>query len=358
MKLDKQTIAYLRLRNQQLLSSQCGTAGEVVARLGAMQAQDYANALWAIGVRLPGATVTQVEQALADHSIIRTWPMRGTLHFVAAADVRWMLDLLASRSIAGSAGRRRQLEIDEATLLRSGALLQETLQGGRQQSRAALFAVLEANGVSTAGQRGFHILSYHAQTGLLCFGAHEGKQPTFALLDDWVPHAPTLPHAEALAALARRYFTSHGPATVEDLARWAGITLTDARAGLAKVAAELVHGEYAGAAYWMPPVLADQHDLALPVLLLPGFDEYLIGYRGRSAVLDAAHEDKIVPGGNGVFQPMLVIDGQVEGTWKRSVKSKAVRVQIQPFGVLGAAHQRRPQAAEQYGRFLDRPVLG
>ncbi|MBK8050796.1 MAG: winged helix DNA-binding domain-containing protein [Anaerolineales bacterium] len=189
MKLDQRTIAHLRLCNQQLVSSHCGTPAEVVARLGAMQAQDYANALWAVGVRLPGSTVTQVEQALADHSIIRTWPMRGTLHFVATADVRWMLELLASRSVAASAGRLRQLEIDEPTLRRSGELLREELQGGRQRSRPALFSLLDAAGISTAGQRGFHILGHHAQTGLVCLGVQEGKQPTFALLAEWAPTA-------------------------------------------------------------------------------------------------------------------------------------------------------------------------
>ena len=181
------TIARQRLANQQIADPTLTRPADVVAWLGAMQAQDYLGALWAIGLRLPGAREATVEQALADRSIVRTWPMRGTLHFVAAADARWMLALLAPRTMAQAAGRFRQLGLDDDAFALSRDACIAALQGGRQLTRAALYQVVEAAHVSTAGQRGIHILWRLAHEQLICFGARAGKQQTFALLDEWAP---------------------------------------------------------------------------------------------------------------------------------------------------------------------------
>jgi hypothetical protein len=193
---------------------------EVVRWLCAVQAQDYLGALWAVGLRMrsapESATEAGVEQALADRRIVRTWPARGTLHFVAAADVRWMLGLLAARVILRSAGRYRQLGLDEATFARSKEVLTGALAGGKQLPREALYRVLDVAGISPAGQRGIHILSRLAQEGVLCFGARQGKQQMFTLLEEWIAPAAPKTRAEALVELTRRYFTSRGPATVQD----------------------------------------------------------------------------------------------------------------------------------------------
>ena len=179
-------IARLRLLNQQIMPSKCKQPNDVVRTLGAIQAQDYSGALWAIGLRLPGSTQTTIEQAIANRTIVRTWPMRGTLHFVAAADVRWMLELLTPRILSGAARRDQQLGLDEAVYARCRKLFVGALQGGRQLTRDAIYQVLEREKISTDGQRGYHILWRLGQEGVICFGAHEGKQPTFALLDEWV----------------------------------------------------------------------------------------------------------------------------------------------------------------------------
>ncbi len=349
-------IARQRLVSQQIARHSFETPGEVVAHLGAVQAQDYPGALWSVGLRLPekvGATEADVERALAERRIVRTWPMRGTLHFVAAADVRWMLDLLAPRVLEKSAPRRVQLELDEATLAAGARLFEKALAGGRQLTRAAMCALLDEAGISPAGQRGYHMLAYLAQTGLLCFGAAEGKQQTFTLLEEWVPNAARLPRDEALATLAQRYFTGHGPATVQDFTWWSGLTVTEARAGLAAAAGGLACEKVGGKEYW-----TGQGQAAAPgagVHLLPGFDEYMLGYTDRSAALDRAHAARVHPGGNGIFRATLVSDGRVVGVWRRTLKAKAVALALEPFAALDEAEQEAAvRAAERYGRYLSR----
>lgn len=195
----------------------------MVAFFGAVHAQDYRGALWGVGQRVAGATEADVERALAERSIVRTWPMRGTLHFVAPDDVRWMLRLLAPRAIARAAGRHRQLGLDAATFAQSRDRLTAVLAGGNQLTRDAIYAELDRSGISTAGQRGIHILAQLAMEGVICFGARRSKQQTFALLDEWVPSSRMLEGDEALAELAARYFASHGPATLADFAWWSGL---------------------------------------------------------------------------------------------------------------------------------------
>jgi hypothetical protein len=356
-------LAARRLINQQIAATTCTTPAEIAAHLLAMQAQDYLGTLWAVGLRLPGSTERTVEAALDDRSLVRTWPLRGTLHMVAAADVAWLLDLLAPRQLAKQAGRRKQLGIDEETLARSREVCQEALQGGKQLERGAMFATLETHGISTAGQRGIHIFGHLAQAGLLCLGARSGKQFTFTLLDEWVPHARTLPRDEALLELARRYFTGHGPATVQDFAWWAGLTLTDARAALAAATPHLHQEEIDGQTYWQAPPSAGLPDtlaasLADAVHLLPGFDEYLLSYTDRRAVLDPQFAERTHPGANGMMLPVIVLGGRVVGVWKRTIKRKAVNLVFSPFEPLAAAQQDAVAVtAQRYGQFLELPVI-
>jgi hypothetical protein len=349
-------ITRYRLLNQRISRAQESEPGGVVSRLGALQAQDYAGAKWSLGLRLPdGTTETDIEQAIADRRIVRTWPMRGTLHFVAAADVRWMLELLTPRVIAGSAARQQQLGLDAAVFGRSKELFAAALAGGKQLTRDEMYRTLEQGGISTASQRGYHILWRAAQDGLICFGPHAGKQPTFVLLHEWVPGAKRRERDEALSELARRYFTGHGPATVQDLCWWSGLTAADARAGLDAVKELLTHETVDGKTYWMaahqpaPPPL----DGSPEVYLLPGFDEYLLGYRDRSAALDPQHAPIIVPGNNGVFLPTVVVDGRVAGTWKRTLTKRVARTMAQPFCPLTAAEEEAvTRATARYARFL------
>jgi hypothetical protein len=346
-------IAHQRLYHQKITGSQFEKPAEVVAWLGAIQAQDYTGALWTVGLRTPNATEAAVEQTIADRQIVRTWPMRGTLHFVAPADVRWMLKLLTPRVIANSARRYAQLALAADSFAHSQDVFIKALEGGKQLTRAAMMEVLERAGIATANQRGYHILGWAAQTGLICFGPMQGKQPTFVLLDEWIPQGKMLTREESLAAVALRYFTGHGPATLQDFLWWTGLPAADARAGLEMVKAQLVQAKIAGQIYWLPQTTPTQRPQPPAGYLLPGFDEYLLGYTDRSAVLDPLYNQRIQPGRNGVFTPTVVIDGQIVGTWKRTVKKGAVLITPSPFGSFSSEEQQRvAAAAECYGNFL------
>ncbi len=351
-------IAVHILYNQQLEQTRLYTPGEVVAWLGAVQAQDYLGALWSVGLRMPKATDGVIEQAIADKTIVRTWPMRGTLHFVAPADVRWMQALLTPRVIANSARRHAELGLDTAIFARSQDLFANALQGGKRLTRPAMLDVLAQAGIATAQQRGYHILGWVAQRSLICFGPMQGKQPTFVWLDDWVPAGRQFTREEALATLAKRYFTGHGPATLPDFIWWTGLTAADAKAGLAMVKAQLVHEVVDGQTYWMAQTMATVREQPLTAYLLPGFDEYLLGYTNRSAVLDPIYHPITHPGKNGVFSPTVVIDGRVAGVWKRILKQKSVSITAQPFTTFtGEQDQAIAAAAQRYGEFLGLPAV-
>jgi hypothetical protein len=345
-------IAAMRMANQQIESSTRASVSDVVTQLTAVQAQDYRGALWSIGLRYRGSTIDDVERAIAAREIVRTWPMRRTLHFVAAADVRWMLQLLAPRMIKGAVGRMRQLELDDKLIARSAKALAKALRDGKRLTREELYAVLERAKISAANQRGIHILSRLSQESFLCFASHRGKQPAFALLDEWIPTSRMLARDEALAELTLRYFRGHGPATVRDLAWWAGITLGDARAGVAMVASELQEERIGDTAYVVTKDAVAGPGSTRSVHLLPGFDEYLLGYTDRSVALDAIHAGAIVPGNNGMFMPTIVAGGRVVGTWKPVLNAKGNSVTAFPFAPLNARDERAlAVTAKRYARF-------
>ncbi|MBC7919852.1 MAG: AlkZ family DNA glycosylase [Ferruginibacter sp.] len=349
-------IAHYRLLNQRIAGGQFSRPAEVVQWMGAMQAQDYQQVLWAIGLRTNVTRRTDIEQAIAERKIVLTWPMRGTLHFVPAENAKWMLKFLAPRQLAADKLRLKQLELDAKILERCRQLFHHALQGGKRLSRTAMMQLLEAAQINPKGQRGYHILWYVAQEGLVCHGPMQGKEQTFVLLDEWIPDARQLSREDALAELAQCYFASRGPASINDFAGWAGLTLADARAGLESARASLV-SKQGTKEYWLTQCAADhQMPDALGVYLLPGFDEYLLGYKDRRDVLAGEHARKIVPGGNGVFLPTIVIDGQVVGTWKRAFRKNTVEVTLTPFMPLGISKTEIAVAVKRFGDFIDLPL--
>lgn len=346
-------IGSLRLKRQQIAATKFRTPREIVSFMGAMQAQDYPGAKWSIGLRLPNVTDADIEKALAEKSIVRTWPMRGTLHFVAPEDVRWMLALLTPRVLAASAKRREQLNLDAKTLARSKEVLIKALSGGKQLTREETMSALEKAGISTASQRGYHILWHAAQEALICFGPPRGKEQTFVLLDEWLPKQEPLPREEALAALAKRYFTSHGPATLQDFAWWSGLTMSDVKKGVEASKASLREVTLVDQKYFLPEDVPEAKHSLSSVHLLPGFDEYLLGYKDRSAVLDPQYAQSIHPGANGVFKPTIVVDGQVSGIWERTLKKDKVIVRLKPFAPLPKTSEKAlAKAVERYGSYL------
>lgn len=343
-----------RLRNHRLVQSPGDDPAAVVAWFGAVQAQDYLGALWAVGQRAPGTVQSDIELALAEGTIVRTWPMRGTLHFVAAEDVRWMLDLLAPRIVRRHAPRlHREFGLDAAALAACRKVLVGALGSG-PLPRPQAYQALESKGIPTAGQRGVHILGRLAMEGLICFGPRSEKQQTLVLLDEWVPEGRGLLREEALTELTLRYFTAHGPATARDFAWWSGLTLAEVRAALHLVERRLLHETIEEETYWF----SQPDGAALPrhpasAHLLPPFDEYLVGYRDRGAVLDPRHTSRL----GALLSPVVEIAGRIAGTWKRELAPGRVTVHLAPFARLPAKEKQQvATAAGRYGKFLGVPA--
>lgn len=352
-------IAYRRLHNQHISRSPLDKPEEVVNWLVAVQAQDYPASLWGVGLRTSGSgnvTEADIEQTIAEKKIIRTWPMRGTLHFVAAEDVRWMLELLTPRVISLRAGRYRELELNDTISKKSGEILAGALEGGKQLTRSELYAILEEAGISSARQRGYHILTWLAQKGIICFGPRDGKQHTFTLLDEWVPGGKMLEHDEALAELARRYITSHGPATEYDFSAWSGLTVTGARTALNMINTDIERIEVEGQSFWFVEPKAPIHKEDSPPFLLPAFDELLCGYKDRSAILDSEYIKSTILR-NGIFRPTIISGGAVTGTWKRTISKDRVTIETHPFTPMSnSLKEKIDTVAESYGKFLGLPV--
>lgn len=328
-------IPLLRLAAQRIAVPDDSGVAAVVGRLTAVQAQDLPGALTSVALRTTAGSRAGVEAALDAGEVVRSWPMRGTLHLVPAEDLPWLLELLTPRVVAGAARRRAQLGIDDTTLGRARELAVAALAGGRRLSRVDLFAVWDDAGLAPAGGRGYHLLSNLAQTGTLCFGPMVDGEQGVVLVEEWIPRPRRPERDEALGELATRYFHGHGPATVRDFTRWTHLTAADVRAGLALARPHLAAVTVDGVEYLMDPrtpdLLADCRDRARGVFLLPGFDEFVLGYTDRGAALPAAFADRIVPGGNGVFKPTVVFDGQIVGTWRHTGRGARRGVEATPF---------------------------
>ena len=354
--MSSKILIHRRLHNHHLIGPLCKTPDQVVRWFGAVQAQDYLGSLWGIGMRSANANEAAVEEAIAERMIIRTWPMRNTLHFVPAEDVRWMLRLLTPHMVARSRTRYRQLELDDAVFTRSRGIFEKILRDGRQLTRGAIYKVLEEAGISTAQSRGLHILGRLAQDGLICFGPRQGKQSTFVLLDEWVPPAKEMDREATLAELARRYFTSHGPGTLYDFLWWSGLRAADARNALDAAKSYLVQERINGSINWLAP--NGLHvKRSMVAHLLPPYDEYTVGYKDRSALVDASHL-KLLDPVRSIFAPVILINGKIIGTWKRTFEKGFVVISPFLFARLNASEQNAlGHTAEQYGRFVGLSVV-
>ena len=333
-------VALLRLVAQRIAGPPAPTPADAVRRLTAAQGQDLAGALLSIAVRTASGDRSDVEAALNTGDVVRSWPMRGTLHLVAAEDLGWLIDLLGPRALAGTPARRLQLGITDADIDKARVIAVDALSGGRRLPRTELLAALEDGGVEITGQRRSHLLWYLSQSNTLCLGPMEDGEQRFVLMDEWIRSPRALDPDEALAELAGRIFRGHGPAMVKDLARWAGLRVTEARAGLAAVRDGLARLDVDGVEHFLDPatpdLLAACRSQARGTFLLPGFDEFVLGYADRSAVLDPEFADRIVPGGNGVFRPTVVHDGRIVGTWQWTGRGAKRTVTATPFRTFPA----------------------
>lgn len=356
------TIAHQRLLNQRLLASDFRQPAEVVRWLGAAQAQDYAGAKWSLGMRLdPAAAIVSdaaVEQAFDAGAILRTHVLRPTWHFVAPADIRWLLALTAPRVHLASTPYYRRVGLDDDLYARAREALARALAGSTHLTRDELRRELDAVGIAADVElRMAYILMRAELDGLICSGPRRGKQFTYALFDERVPPTAPLARAEALAELARRYFLSHGPATIYDLARWASLTLEDAKAGLAASSADLQSEAVNGLTYWYGPPPVAPPGPERTAYLLSIYDEYVIGYKEWSAIADDDDAARLRALGNDLTS-VVVVDGRITGTWKRTVGKRSVTVTPRPLRALEPEEMDAVAAAAQrLGAFLDLPVI-
>lgn len=343
------TIAAQRVINQQIHDPQFNKPEDVVKHMVAMQAQDYAGAKWAVGLRMQNATDSIIEQAITDGKILRTHLLRPTWHFVSPDDIRWILELSAPRINALNAAMYKKFELDSTILNKSKEVFIKTMQGNKQLTRSDITTAMQQEGIATDDLRLTLILMHAELHATICSGAKVGKQFTYALLDERTPTSPSLDHEEALTKLAEGYFNSRGPATVHDFAAWAGITITDANIGLQNVKHLLVSESINNKTYWMPDSAASI-SAKTTAYLLPAFDEFAIAYKDRDAIVNPKY---LQQAHHVIFDPAIVVDNQVIGTWKRTIKTKAVDISLNLFGKLNKTQTKAVELAEKrYRKFL------
>jgi hypothetical protein len=344
-----------RLRTQRLSAGRVETAADVVGWLGAVQAQEYADTKWAVALRMRRATDAAIEQAFAGGAILRTHVLRPTWHFVTPADIRWLLMLTGPRVSRAMAPYNRHLELDAAIFRRSQRAIVKALGGGRHLTRQELKAVLLRAGIQADGvQRLAHIVMQAELDAVVCSGPRRGTQQTYALLDERVPPSPARSRDDALAELARRYFTSHGPAQLHDFAWWSGLPVADARAGLAAVERDLARHVIDGRTYWGASS-ARASTRRRAAYLLPLYDEYLIAYRDRSAALDRSRWTRVTA--RHPFSAPIVLGGQVAGGWRRGLTGDPNLVTLMPFARMRTDDAAAvEEAARRYGRFIGREI--
>ncbi len=354
--MQKTDIAQIRLFNQQIAATKFTKPEEIVSHFGAMQAQDYPMAKWAIGLRLPGSTEQKIETAIENGSILRTHLMRPTWHFVVAEDIRWMLALTAPQIKSTLASAFRQFELDREICQQSNGIIAKALEGGNHLTRQELSFELENSGIKTDKIR-MTWLAFNAELdGIVCSGKRRGKQQTYALIDERAPKTIELSREESIAELTRRYFASHAPATLKDFVWWSGLPVADARKGLEMNKPNLVSEDIEGQTFWMPNSISIPKSEADSLYLLPAFDEFMVSYKDRSASL-APHPANEAVTGNGIFKPIVVVNGKIAGVWKRSFKKDSVIVEKILFNALNQTENETfNQNAQKYGLFENKKV--
>jgi hypothetical protein len=350
-------VARRRLQSERLVGPPFARPAEVVKWLVAVQSQDYAAAKWAVAQRVRACSDADVEQACDRGDILRTHVLRPTWHFVAPSDIRWMLALSAPRVHATSAYYHRQQGLDQRTFERSNAAIAAALRERGSLTRDELARALGRAGIRAEGPRLAYLVMRAELDAVVCSGPRRGKQFTYALLDERAPPTKPLERDEALAELTRRYFASHGPATLQDFAWWSGLTVADGARGVELAKRDVVKDDTGGKTYWLVSSRPAPEAKKPIVHLLPNYDELLVAYKDRGPSFDAEVFASLDKRGNVLSSHIVVKDGRVIGGWRRTIERGAVRIEAKLLVKLeGAAARALEAAAERYGRFLDLPV--
>jgi len=345
-------ILRIRLDNQQLSATSLKTPAEVVHWMGAIQAQEYAMAKWAIGLRLKDVPESIIEKAFNDGAILRTHVMRPTWHFVAPEDIRWLLALTAPRVHQASAYMHRQLNFTPSLLKRSNDAIAKALEGGNHLTRTDLQKVLKQKKIIAAGFHLGHLMMYAELEQVICSGPRQGKQFTYALLDERVPPVKPISRDEALSKLAHRYFTSRGPTTLQDFSYWSGLTMKDAVAGAATLNSSFNREVMDGKEYiFVTPSTKNKIKLD-NTFLMPDYDEYGMSYKDRSVISNL--KKTVGPRASIVFNRFLVIDGRISGSWNRTFNKDGVQIKVIPFAPLSKVKMKAMASAmKRFHTFLN-----
>lgn len=345
-------VSQIRLQNQQISAQKFSAAKEILNWMGAMQAQDYAMAKWAVGLRLPNTSSEMIQASIDSGEILRTHVLRPTWHFVSSENIRWMQELTAPRILKSMKSGLVRLQLPPTALAKSLDVIEKALSKEKHLPREELVLVLGKNGIKNEDNRISHVLIYAELQGLICSGKDEGKKHTYALLDDRVPKIQPFHKEEALAKLAHLYFSSHGPATIADFSWWSGLSLTEARQGLEVVKQALVSEKIGEHMYWFDPSFSLPKQYKDSLYLLPAFDEFLISYKDRSAIITFEDHKKTVSN-NGMFRPIIVINGEIVGVWKRIFKKDRIVIEINSFRDFSSAIKKQVEAqALVFGEFM------
>ena len=356
--MNKSLIVYQRLRNQRLSSTEFKRPVDVVRWLGAVQAQEFRAAKWAIAQRMQNGTHNSIEQAFNHGEIIRTHVMRPTWHFVAPEDIRWLLELTAPRVNIASGSAYRMFELDDQVFKHTNKVLARALKTGKHLTRSSLKKVLNESGVAADnGIRLGHILLRAELDGVICSGPRDGNQFTYALFEERVPHTKRIDRDQALATLTQRYFQSHGPATLQDFMWWSGLTATDAKTGISMVQPRVMKTSIGDKVFWGPKCEENRYRKATSALLLADFDEYVVAYKDRSAVF-MTDDQLTMP--NGILGRTVIVDGRIVGSWKQTNEKGLVRISVRPYRPLKKSERLAiGNAVDRYAKFLgaDNPLL-
>lgn len=347
----------LRRSASQLLDRRIAGGPEAAVRtLLAVQAQDRSAWRLAVRARVEGATSDGVNGALSEkRSLLVAWLNRGTLHLVCSEDYPWLLALTAPTQVAGNRRRLAQEGLSPDEVDSGVACIDRSLATDGPLPRAQLRERLTEQGIRTAGQATVQLLFAAVIRGVAVLGPVQGGEHAFARTRDWLAAEAkplsTEGRETALSELARRYLIGHGPATERDLAKWAGLPLRDARAGLRSIGRELVEfqGELVDLSGRTPPAPDSQ---PLPPRLLPAFDPCLLGWREREPFLRRSDEPMVIPEGGGLFRAVATVDGVAAATWGIRRQGGRVAISIDPFEPLDPAAQAALRAeAEDVARF-------
>ncbi len=345
-----------RLYNQQLVQHQFDSPEEVVGWFGAVQSQDYLGAKWAVGQRYLNGKDAEIDEAFNRGSILRTHLLRPTWHFVLPKDIGWILDLTAPRVKVALSSYLRKLEINADLISRSSHVLGKAVEGGNYLTRSELASILARSGIDTESLRLNHLLILAELDKVICSGPRRGKQFTYALFEERASQARSFARDEALVELARRYFTSHGPATLKDFTWWSGLTTVDARQALESISSLLTREEMNGKMYWFLETSLPQEDISHFATLLPNYDEFTVGYSDRSAIFERHQLAQFHVRGD-VLNNILLLEGCLAGVWKRILQKDEVVLDLQPFERFSESETLSiATAARRYGKFLGLPI--